>query len=184
MSQVSLPVTRPVGRALLVGNPSSRTDVRETLGRLGYGCAEADDPYTGMAEICRRPLVYRAVILSLAALYREELAMVCALKSRYPHLELWLAHTDGRQAALAEAMRLGADGLLDDDGLHRVAFQSPVQAGLANQEMIEQTSAKAAEATIEEDPADQASSGEPVLSADELRALLQEETGVPPGGEG
>src|SRR5258708_17145608 len=99
MSQVSLPVTRPAGRALLVSNPAARADVRETLGRLGYGCAESDDPYTAMAELCRRPLVYRAMILSLSGLYREELSVIAAVKRRYPHVELWLAHTDGRQAA-------------------------------------------------------------------------------------
>ena len=122
MSQVSLPVTRPAGRALLVSNPAARSDVRATLARLGYGCGEADDPYAAMAELCRRPLVYRAMILSLSGLYREELAIISAVKRRYPHVEIWLAHTDGRQAALAEAMSVGADGLLDEDGLHRVAM--------------------------------------------------------------
>src|SRR5581483_8395177 len=120
-SGVSLPVTRPSGRALLVSNPGSRDALRETMQRLGYTAAESDDPYAAMAELCRRPLAYRGVILSLAGLYKEELPIIRAIKRRYPHVDVWLAHTDGRQAALAEAMRLGADGLLDDDGLHRVA---------------------------------------------------------------
>jgi DNA-binding NarL/FixJ family response regulator len=93
----------------------------EILRGLGFGATEADDPYAAMAELCRRPLVYRAVILSLASLYREELSMIPAVKARFPHVEVWLAQTDGRQAALAEGMRLGADGLLAEDGLHRVA---------------------------------------------------------------
>src|SRR3954451_12097155 len=88
MSQVSLPVTRPAGRALLVSNPAARADVRDTLARLGYGCAEADDPYAAMAELCRRPLVYRALILSLGGLYREELSVISAVKRRYPHVEV------------------------------------------------------------------------------------------------
>src|SRR3954471_21198289 len=122
MSQVSLPVTRPAGRALLVSNPAARADVRATLARLGYGCGEADDPYSAMAELCRRPLVYRALILSLASLYREEMALIQAVKRRWPHVDIWLTQTDGRHAALADAMRLGADGLLSEDGLHRTAL--------------------------------------------------------------
>ena len=35
---------------------------------MGYGCAEADDPYAAMVELCRRPMVYRAVIVSLSSL--------------------------------------------------------------------------------------------------------------------
>src|SRR5688500_9387098 len=122
MSGVSLPVTRPIGRALVVGNPASRPDAVDALQRLGFGCSETDDPYAAMAELCRRPLVYRALILSLVSVYREELNLVAAVKRRFPHVEIWLTHTDGRQASLAEAMRLGADGLLAEDGLHRVAL--------------------------------------------------------------
>jgi hypothetical protein len=180
MSQVSLPVTRPTGRALLVSNPAARADVRETLDRLGYGCAESDDPYSAMAEVCRRPLVYRAVILSLAGLYREELCIIGAIKRRYPHVELWLAHTDGRQAALAEAMRFGADGLLDDDGLHRIAMNL---AGATEPPMSQPEAPPLRSAdSCDETPADDDSSGEPILSADELRALLQEQPSAPPAG--
>src|SRR5829696_3493899 len=121
MSGLTLPVDRPTGRALLVAGPGSRGRTMELLGELGFATTESDDPYAAMTELCRRPLVYRAVILSLASVYREELSIIPAIKSRFPHVELWLAHTDGRQASLAEAMRLGADGLLADDGLHRVA---------------------------------------------------------------
>src|SRR5436190_14254318 len=122
MSGVSLPVTRPSGRALVVGNAAGRVEPLGTLQRMGYACAEADDPYAAMAEVCRRPMVYRAVILSLASLHREELALVPGIKRRFPHVEVWLTHTDGRQASLAEAMRLGADGLLSGEGLHRIAM--------------------------------------------------------------
>jgi len=185
MSQVSLPVTRPAGRALLVSNPAARADVRDTLARLGYGCAEADDPYAAMAELCRRPLVYRALILSLGGLYREELAVISAVKRRYPHVEVWLAHTDGRLAALAEAMSLGADGLLDDDGLYRIAM---------NGQAREPSLVAPADSRSIVDPLDAASPAddddsalgepdEPLLSAEELRALLHEQPSVPPSGE-
>src|SRR3954454_9479072 len=125
MSGVSLPVTRPSGRALIVGNPSSRADPLGTLQRMGFGCAEMEDPYAAMAELCRRPLVYRALVLSLSSLHREELGIMPGIKRRFPHIDIWLTHTDGRQAAMADAMRLGADGLLSGEALHRVAVGPP-----------------------------------------------------------
>jgi len=191
MSGVSLPVTRPSGQALLVSNPASRAQVFDSLQRLGYGCAEADDPYAAMAELCRRPLAYQAVILSLSSLYQEELAVIRAIKRRYPHVEIWLTHTDGRQAALAEAMRLGADGLVSEDGLHRIAL-----GGLATNERslslgeIESLSAGTPGGlAAEQEPLASASqeadaiSCEPILTADELKALLQEQPSIPPSGE-
>jgi hypothetical protein len=93
----------------------------DLLQRLGFTCAEADDPYAAMAELCARPLAYNAMIISLNCLYKEELQIIKAAKTRFPHIEIWLAHTDGRQAAMVEGVRLGADGILADDGLHRLA---------------------------------------------------------------
>src|SRR5689334_20965141 len=122
MAGVSMPVTRPTGRALIIGSPACRSEPLNTLQRLGFTCAEIDDAYSAMAEICRRPLVYRAIILSLASLYREELALIQSVKRRWPHVDVWVTQTDGRHAALADAMRLGADGLLSEDGLHRTAM--------------------------------------------------------------
>jgi DNA-binding NarL/FixJ family response regulator len=168
MSSVSMPVTRPVGRALIVANAASRPQPTAVLQQMGYTTAEADDPYTAMLEICRKPLVYRAVILSLTSLYKEELAIVQSIKQRFPHIEVWLTQTDGRQSALAEAMRLGADGLLSDDGLHRIAITAA--AGQSTQMPVMQP-AEPADDETENDM----SVGEPVLTADELRALLQEQ---------
>jgi len=169
MSAVSLPVTRPIGRALIVASPSSRAQPTAVLQQLGYTCAEADDPYSAMLDICRRPLVYRAIILSLTSLYKEELAVVQSIKQRFPHIEVWLTQTDGRQASLAEAMRLGADGLLSEDGLHRIAITAAADASAAPapvmHEQIPEDDSMDAEMAI----------GEPVLTADELRALLQEQ---------
>jgi DNA-binding NarL/FixJ family response regulator len=182
---------------LLVAGPGNRARTRELLGELGFATNESDDPYAAMTEICRRPLVYRAIILSLASVYREELAIISTIKARFSHLEVWLAHTDGRQGLLAEAMRLGADGLLADDGLHRVAAAAP------SAQMNQQTPASHASTTapesapepadahstnVSEESADEESpnaasagaSTPPVLSADELRALLHEQSAVPP----
>jgi hypothetical protein len=131
---------------------------------------ESDDPYTAMLEICRRPLVYRAIILSLTSLYKEELAIVQTIKQRFPHVDVWLTQTDGRQASLAEAMRMGADGLLGDDGLHRIAMTAQAEAA-----PTPSTMSKAFEADEDEPAEADFGGGEPVLTAEELRALLQEQ---------
>ena len=195
MSGVSLPVTRPVGGALLVGAASCRAKPLATLGGLGYTCAESDDPYAAMAELCRRPLLYRAVILSISSMYREELQLIRAVKRRFPHVEVWLADTDGRQGTLADGMRLGADGLLADDGLHRIAVGPMEQTDCDAAEVPLSASFLAAGDSDEVAPADLSSGqsphrheidntlSEPVLSADELRALLQEQPASPPNGE-
>ncbi|MDB5301185.1 MAG: hypothetical protein JWO87_2848 [Phycisphaerales bacterium] len=193
MSGVSLPVTRPTGRALLVGNPASRAQPLGMLMGLGYACGEADDPYSAIAELCRRPMVYRALILSLSSVYREELNIVRTVKRRFPHMDVWLTHTDGRQATLAEAIRLGADGLLAEDGLHRIGLpmsggEGPVMlrpvtaaASFGMDPTPASPPAPAAPAMSDEaiDAESDMQMGEPVLTADELRALLQEQPMLP-----
>lgn len=192
MSGVSLPVSRPVGRALIVGSPTNRTLPLSTLQRLGFTCAETDEPYGAMVELCRRPLVYRAVILSLASLYRDELQIIATIKRRMPHVEVWLTHIDARQASLAEAMRLGADGLLAEDGLHRTGMGGAPEtlagprsklppASPAEAESGPSYAEPAAAPSHSEDP--DSTVGEPVLTADELRALLQEQPSGPSSGD-
>jgi hypothetical protein len=171
MSGVSLPVTRPPGRALIVGQPALRIAPTIALQKQGYVCTEVDEPYDAMVTLCRRPLFYSAVILSLNSLYREELLIISSIKRRFSHVDIWLSDTDGRQAALAEAMRLGADGLVAEDGLHRIAAAPP--------DAEEAESAPAASIPAPPDPPAEApsspeNSADPILTADELRALLQE----------
>lgn len=132
-----------------------------------------------MAELSRRAANYRALIISLSTLYREELQMIAAVVGRYPQVEVWLTHTDGRPAALAEAMRLGAHGLLSAEGLHRFA-------GITQEFRLESQSVPAAISqgevndppmtlpTIERTREIETPAGEPVLTAEELRALLDE----------
>jgi len=127
MSSVSLPVTRPTGRALLVGGVDCRQRPLALLQDIGYVCVEADDPYSAMVELSRRPQAYRAMVLSLQSVYREELSLIATIKTRFPQVEIWLTDTDGRQASLADAMCLGADGLLGNDGLHRVAMAASAE---------------------------------------------------------
>jgi hypothetical protein len=138
-------------------------------------------------------MTYRAMILCLNSLYREELAFIASIKRRYPHIDIWLSQTDGRAAALAEALRLGADGLLSEDGPHRFAMSEEGLGG-ANGEKAQagSTGGQAGGGTIgpQARPAGRAEGsevpkpfvkvfaelpiGDPVLTADELRALLQE----------
>jgi len=173
MSAVSLPVSRPTGRALVVGQPALRAAPKDVLVRLGLAFTEADEPYDAMVQLCRRPLFYSALVLSLNSLYREELQMIAAVKRRFSHVEVWLSDTDGRQAALAEAMRLGADGLVAEDGLHRiggstatVSIAKPAPLDPLPME-IEPLAPAPMENSAER-------STDPLLTAEELRALLQE----------
>ena len=174
MSGVSLPVTRPIGRALVVAAASARAEILKTLTHLGFECAQADEPYAAFVELCNHRLAYHALVISLASLYREELSIITSVKQRLPHIDIWLTQTDGRQAALAEGVRLGADGLLAEDGLHRIAPETST----APLRMPAKTVAAAH--SDESNELDDVPIGEPVLTSDELRALLQDQPMIPP----
>jgi len=125
-----------------------------------------------MVHLCKRPLFYSAIILSLNSLYREELSVIASIRRRFSHVDIWLSDTDGRQAALAEAMRLGADGLFAEDGLHRIAGGAPAPhiaaaVDIATSKMAEPHPPKEAGPGPEK-------SADPLLTAEELRALLHE----------
>ena len=168
MSGVSLPVNRPTGRAIVVGSAGCRGAAVQTLRSLGFQTIEADDPYSAAAELSRRSMTYRAIILCLNSFYREELSFIASVKHRYPHIDIWLSQTDGRAAALAEALRLGADGLLSDDGPHRFAMTEPVGGTTTPSKPAAEPPRPMVKVFAESPIAD------PVLTADELRALLQE----------
>jgi hypothetical protein len=171
MTGVSLPVTRPTGRSLLIGGPAAGPEPAAALRRLGLSCVEIEDPYAAMALLAAQPLAYSCIVLSLNTLFRDELQMIAAIKKRFAHVEIWLARFEGRQAVVDEAMRLGADGFLDADGLHRIAAVIPTAPASPPSEPQPSPAAVAAEAPAAF--ADHAFS-EPVLSAEELRALLDD----------
>lgn len=189
MSVVSLPVTRPPGRALIVGQPAYRNAPAKALQGRGYECTEVDEPYDAMVQLCKRPLFFAAVVFSLNSLYREELHIIASLKRRFAHIDIWLSDTDGRQAALAEAMRFGADGLVADDGLHRIAAGAPPAASAASEPTPAEALAAAPKLAVAEPlkaplPPESSTSpdksSDPLLTAEELRALLQESPGPKP----
>lgn len=190
MSGLQLSVNRQAGRALLIGNESCRSESLQLLERLGFQCDPVEDPYSAMVELARQPQVYGAVVVSLNSFYREELQYIVAVKQIWPRVEVWLTLTDGRAAALAEAMRCGADGLLNEEGWHRTAavpliapasvspisapkYTPPVNGAMAAESrgagMIEpETTPSHVDLYLDD------STGEPLLSIEELRALLAE----------
>jgi hypothetical protein len=105
---------------LVVASPNAQPALQALLRNAGYDALCVEDPYAALLELLVKPMVYRAVVLSLQGLYREELSVIRTLRARLSHVEVWLAHTDGRHAAMAEAVRLGAGGILSDEGLHRL----------------------------------------------------------------
>jgi len=182
MLSATLPIPKSTGHAMIVGAALSDSGAGEVLNQMGYEVDFRDDPYAAMLELCRRPLVFRTLVLSLAATYRDELSIIATVRRRFPHLTVWVMHTDGRQAALAEAMRLGAEAILTDDAVYPFTDDVPampaVNKPLQFRPVPVQNDAPpekyvAATATAEYDR--HYVSNEPVLSADELRALLGDE---------
>jgi hypothetical protein len=167
--------SRSTGRALIVGRPPFRGGPVAELHRRGYLCTEVDEPYEAMVHLCKRPQFFAAIVLSLNSLYREELPVVAAIRKRFPSVDIWLSDTDGRHAALAEAMQLGATGVFTEE---KKAEDFPTRVGAPEQAMPRH----AGEARQAADGhGEMGKSGDPLLTAEELRALLQE-TPSPHGG--
>lgn len=212
---------------LVVASPNAQPALQALLRNAGYDALCVEDPYAALLELLVKPLVYRAAVLSLQGLYREELPLIRTLRARLPHVEVWLAHTDGRHAAMAEAVRLGAGGILSDDGLHRldepasVPLDAPTASTLQARAMmigdgasqpIAPTAPSAHSVTASDandaahdgalepqdgisagyddappvslspDLPDSLASGEPILSAEELSALLADPEPATPHG--
>ncbi len=181
MLSASVNLPKPVGHAMVVSGDGSREKPSQVLRGLGYEVDFRDDPYAAMIELCRRPLVFRAVVLSLQALYRDELQIIATIRRRFPHMTIWLTQTDGRQASLAEAMRLGAEGLVSDDGVVTFSDNPPPVAAVAPVTYRPAPMPEPARTEIVDPPrttkraAVAQTSTDPVLTADELQALLGDE---------
>lgn len=135
---------------------------------LGFDVDSFGDPYAAMVEICQRPLVFRAVVLSMQSVYPQELSILAALARRFPHLELVLCDVQGRPAATQQALRLGATGLLEGDTI-RTPNQPPAKPP---QRPDEAQPLSAAEAEALAAPAAAPIPDGPVLTPEELKALL------------
>ena len=176
-SMISANVVKSAGHALIVGGDACRPQPCQVLQSIGYETDERPDPYSALLELCARPLVYRALVLSLQSLYRDELAIITTVRQRFPHISVWLAHTDGRAATLVEAMKLGAEALVSLNGVHSLGEDSdhpqPAKSMTFRPVPAEEQIEPAAKPEAPEPPARPAGRGqEPVLTADELHALL------------
>lgn len=116
--------------ALVIAEPSAAQELGAALWRAGYAGEFAQDPYAAAVELLRRPMAYRALVVSLAAVYPAELELIGMVKRRLANIQVVVAHTSGRPSAQARALELGADALLEGDRLIRARFvgqAGPVQ---------------------------------------------------------
>lgn len=153
--------------ALAVCAAEDAAALSSALVRLELKPSVVADPYGAFAELLERPMVYRVLVVSLAAVYRDELALVRTVRQRLPHVTVVVAHPDGRAALLAEAMRQGASGLLDGGAIHSFAEGEAAPRAAAAGPARAEVSAVSA---VERDDG-------PLLTPDELRALLHGDVG-------
>jgi hypothetical protein len=159
------------------------------------------DPYAAMCAIASSPAKWQMVVLDLQQLYDGELAIIPAIRTTANHCRVVVAHADGRPAMLARAIRLGIDGLLTGGKIEwlttmQAAMSPPVaeRAITPPQDSPPPTPEAASPATShalqhdhidQTDHADQADQAElrsvadiyqdePLLTADELKALLSD----------
>lgn len=165
-----LPSTSPklIGRALIIGNRLGSGETR-ALSELQLRIESATDPYAAMAEIAARPLVYRALILPMLQIFPEELALVRAVKKRYPHVQIIAAQVGGRLGRAEELHRLGVDAIVSEKGLQ---YFSP--APKSDSSPVPAPAPQSENTTPVPFSSGPVSSPEPVLTAEELRALLGE----------
>lgn len=154
-----------IGRALLIGQRVDEEDAR-LLGQAGFQVDLAIDPYAAMMELATRPLVYRALVLSLIHLFPEELSIVPAVRKRYPHLQILASQTEQRPALLSQLKQIGIDGILCDAGM--LPGAAPAQLESDQGEALEESAEDESESV-------NCAASEPVLTAEELRALLDEQ---------
>ena len=156
-----------VRRALVLVAEAGRDEARATLDALGYAPEVAADPYAAVGRLAEGVDAFGLLVVSLAAVFEEELVLIETVKQRLGPVEVAVCDVDGRGAAFAEAMRLGADALLAGGMLHR--FATPPAAKFM--------SPPDRPPDRPPDPADVDAAGvhgdpDPALTPAELRALL------------
>lgn len=177
-------------RVAVVGSGEVLARVLGQLHTMGAGCIALEDPYRAAADIARRHDRYDAVVIALPCLYAEELPLIATLRRLAPTARIILAAADQHVSMLAAAMRFGASAVLTAQGIELLAASeslepNPAVAGQSSTPL----SPRAAEVETQREPeaepvaeADQATDdedafngGHPLLSAEELHALLHDE---------
>ncbi|HWB54836.1 MAG TPA: hypothetical protein VG722_11610 [Tepidisphaeraceae bacterium] len=144
-----------IGRALLVGRRIADDDAA-ALAVLGLHVEMSPDPYAAMAELTSRPLVYRTLVLPIPELFPEELALAQVVKTRYPHIRIIASDVPEQSARLEDLRRFGIQEILSDGRVQPIVAPAP----------------ESPSPPVEKSK----SSPEPVLTAEELRALLDDDT--------
>lgn len=160
------------------------------------------DPYAAMYAIAASPAKWHMVVLDLQQFYDGELAIIPAIRATAAQCRVVVAHADGRPAMLARAIRLGIDGLLTGGKIEwfttaepamsqpaahpSTRLPQPIPPSAAETPSPEtptpETSTRASTHNSPDDHADQAElrsvadiyQDEPLLTADELKALLSD----------
>lgn len=178
-------------RVGVVGQGDVLARVLGQLHRLGAACVVLDDPYHAAAEIGHRPGSYAALVLCLPCCYTDELPVITAVCRCSPTTRVLVAAADQHVSMLTAALRLGAVGVLTGQGVEWIGvLPTPTPAALVaeNAETAALAEPAEAETTVETpaevtdeatDDMDDADSEiapiEPVLTAEELHALLHDE---------
>ena len=155
------------GRALLVAAPATQAQTLAVLDGLRFAAEAVDDPYAAVARLAREGGRFGTLVLSLASMLPEELAMIDVVKRRLGPIEVVVCDVDGRGASLADAMLHGADTLLAGGFLHRVA---PPRHDAGDRPPSRRDSF----ADSEPDAASSTDDCDSPLTPDELRALLHD----------
>lgn len=180
-------------RVAVVGSGEALARVLGLLHREGAACEAVNDPYRVVGLVAGSSGV-SAVVLVLPCLYPEEMAVVGALR-RLTGVPVIVAAADGLMSQLSAAIREGATAILTERGIDWLGVPAstgplPPAATPGSTEVTPPPtpirSTPQVDVTTPEDRFDELSeeSGpppEPVLSAEELRALLQEPVPVARG---
>ncbi|HEY1685967.1 MAG TPA: hypothetical protein VGG19_14475 [Tepidisphaeraceae bacterium] len=145
-----------IGRALLIGKRAAAEDA-ELLAQQGLQVELSHDPYAAVAELSSRPLVYRAVVVPMPQIFPEELSFIRVVKRRFPHVQVIASEVPERK--LEEMRKLGVDAILLDTEIRVLTPAAPPK--------VEPQIAPVQKSVSVND-------SQPVLTAEELRALLSD----------
>lgn len=184
-------------KVAVVGHGDGLARALGFLHRAGSACVVMDDPYHAVAEFSFRPSTYDAAVLVLSSFYSEELAVITTIRRLSPRTRIYVAGAEQQLSMLATAVRLGATGVLTGDGLEELVARNGAEEGKPERghsqvkeegrEVAEEASFNGDATTDEGQLDDEESEGqngvvEPILTAEELHALLHEDPMMPEAG--